>query len=105
MGSLQDLARFHRALPMSTWAGQSLDTQVTRPHRYRDCKSNDWKSHIGKIPSIEDRMVMVQEDQAKEPWFSYNGLIHERIALKLPMKLRNPSTAFLGYDAVLLQRS
>ena len=47
MGLLQDSAKFHRALPISTWAGQNLGTQVTRPHRYRDCKSNDTKSHLG----------------------------------------------------------
>ena len=50
-------------------------------------------------------MVMVQEDQAKEPWSSYNGLYTKEVALKLPTKLRNPSTTILGYDAILLQQS
>ena len=57
------------------------------------------------IPSIEEEMVMIQEDQAREPWSSYDGLYTREVALKLPMKLRNPSTAILGYDAILLQRS
>ena len=48
---------------------------------------------------------MVQEDQAREPWSSYDGLYTIEVALKPPMKLRNPSTTILGYDAILLQRS
>ena len=54
VGSLQDLAKFHRASPISTWAGQNLDIQVTRPHRYKDCKRekererDDTKSHLGR---------------------------------------------------------
>ena len=47
VGSLRDLAGFHRASPISTWAGQNLDVQVTRPQRYKDCKSNDTRSHLG----------------------------------------------------------
>ena len=47
VGSLCDLAKFHRASPMSTWAGQNLDVLVSRPHRYKDCKSNDARSHLG----------------------------------------------------------
>ena len=47
VGSLRDLAEFHRASPISTWAGQNLDVQVTRPLRYKDCKSNDTRSHLG----------------------------------------------------------
>ena len=48
---------------------------------------------------------MIQEDQAGEPWSSYNVLYTKEVALKLPMKLRNPKTTILGYDAILLQRS
>ena len=55
VGSLWDLARFHRASPMSTWAGQNLGTQVTRPHRYKDCKRNDTKSHLGIEPLVSMR--------------------------------------------------
>ena len=58
-----------------------------------------------QIPSIEETMVMVQEDQAGEPWSSYVGLYTEEVALKPPMKLRNPSTTILGYDTILLQGS
>ena len=47
---------------------------------------------------------MVQEDQAREPWSSYIGLYTLEVALKLPMKLRNPSTTILGYDVILVQQ-
>ena len=57
------------------------------------------------IPSIEEEMVMIQEDQAEEPWSSYNSLYTREVALKRLMKLRNPTTAILGYDAILLQGS
>ena len=50
---------------MSTWAGQNLDVLVTRSLRHKDCKSNDSRSHLGRVPSIEDKTVMVQEDQAE----------------------------------------
>ena len=50
-------------------------------------------------------MVMFQEDQAREPWSLYNVLYTREVALKLPMKLRNPTTTILGYDAILLQQS
>ena len=57
------------------------------------------------IPSIEEMMEMIQEDQAGELWSSYVGIYTREVALKLPMKLRNPSTTILGYDAILLQGS
>ena len=58
-----------------------------------------------RIPSTEDKMVMVQEDQAREPWSSYDRLYTREVALKLPMKLRDPKTPILGYDTILLQLS
>ena len=36
-----------------------------------NCKTNDSKSHKGKIPLYRTRRVIVQEDQAEEPWSSY----------------------------------
>ena len=48
---------------------------------------------------------MIQEDQAGEPWPSFVGLYTGEVALKLPMKLRNPNTTILGYDTILLQGS
>ena len=40
---------------MSTWVGWDLDVQVTRPHRYEDCKSNDTMVTLrDEIPSIRD---------------------------------------------------
>ena len=40
-----------------------------RCHLY--CKTNNSKSHKGKIPLYRARRVVVQEDQAGEPWSSY----------------------------------
>ena len=60
VGSLRDLADFHRASPISTWAGQNLDAQVTRSLRHKDCKSDDSEVTLReRIPCIEDKTVMV----------------------------------------------
>ena len=107
VGSLRDLAKFHRASPISTWAGQNLDTQVTRPQRYRDCKRNDTKSHSGGDSWYRGRD---NGDGSRRP--SWRALVFVRgfiyrneVALKLPLRLRNPNTTILGYDAILVQRS
>ena len=99
--------KVHRTSPISTWAGQNLDTQVTRPLRYKDCKMNDTKSHSGENSWYRRRD---NGDGSRRPsWkalvFGYEYLYRNGIALKLPLRLRNPSTALLGYDAILVQRS
>ena len=48
VGSCQDLAGFHRAVPISTWAGQNLiiviDENTSHKGRYHlDCKKDDSK--------------------------------------------------------------
>src|ERR1700727_1286807 len=97
----------HRASPMSTWAGQNLDTQVTRPHRYRDCKMNDTKSHSGEDSWYRRRGN--GDDSRRPSWralvFARKFIYRREAALKLPLRLRNPNTTILGYDAILVQRS
>ena len=36
-----------------------------------NCKTNSSKSHEGLVPLYRVRRVIVQEDQAGEPWSSY----------------------------------
>ena len=36
-----------------------------------NCKTNDSRSHEGKVPLYRARRVIVQEDQAREPWSLY----------------------------------
>ena len=105
VGSTRDEDRIHRASPISTWAGQNLDARVTRPLRYRDCKMNDTKSHSG-----EDSWYRRRDngDGSRRPsWralvFRDEYLYRNEVALKPPLKLRNPSTTILGYDAILVQ--
>ena len=50
VGSLQNLAGFHRALPISTWAGQNLDvrefnTLVTRDDSTWTARAMTQRSH------------------------------------------------------------
>ena len=62
----------------STWAGQNLtrDIQVTRAWFLVDRKTNDTMVTLRGNPSYrsDETTVMVQEDQAKEPWSLYVGL-------------------------------
>ena len=37
--------------------------------------------------------------------FVHGFIYRNEVALKLPLRLRNPSTAILGYDAILIQLS
>ena len=52
------------------------DTQVTRAWFLVDCKTNDTLVTRRGDPwyRSEERTVMVQEDQAEEPWSLYVGL-------------------------------
>ena len=52
------------------------DTQVTRSWFLVDCKTNDTTVTRRGDPLYrsEETMVMVQEDQAEEPWPLYVGL-------------------------------
>ena len=78
MGSIRDLAISTGLRLDSTWAGQnlSMNTQVTRAWFLVDCKTNDTKVTRRGNPLYRSgkTMVMVQEDQAEEPWSLYVGL-------------------------------
>ena len=75
MGSLRDLAEFHRAPPISTWAGQNLGSTSLKTTQVQGLQERQLKVTLREgFPSIEETMVMVQEDQAGEPWSSYVGL-------------------------------
>ena len=52
------------------------DTRVTGIEFPVDCKTNDTRVTQRGDPLYrsEETMVMVQEDQAEEPWSSYVGL-------------------------------
>ena len=72
VGSMWDLAISTGLRLDSTWAGQnlSISAQVTRSWFLVDCKTNDTMVTQRGDPLYrsEEAMVMVQEDQAEEPW-------------------------------------
>ena len=78
MGSILDLAISTGLRLDSTWAGRnlSISAQVTRAWFLVDCKTNDTMVTQRGDPLYrsEETMVMVQEDQAEEPWSLYVGL-------------------------------
>ena len=69
VGSLWNSAGFDRALPISTWAGQNLDTRwfdtlVTRDDA-TSARATTQRSHKEMAPLYRAKTVMVQEDQAE----------------------------------------
>ena len=85
--SLLALMRSTRLQSDSTWAGQNLirvihELQGNRPLELQD------KRHevtLRANPCIErGRLVMIQEDQAEEPWSSYVGLYTVAEGFKAP---------------------
>ena len=53
-----DLAIFHRAFWIDTWAGRSLDMDTSHKEDHLDCKSDDTKvTQRDLIPCIEKRRV------------------------------------------------
>ena len=106
MGSLQDLADIHRASPLEHLGKTEYGYTSHKTTQVQGLQDEQHKVTLrDRIPSIDEKTVMVQEDQAREPWSSYNMLYTREVALKLPMKLRNPNTPILGYDAILVQQS
>ena len=76
MGSLRNLARIHRASPISTWAGQNLDTQqlgmlVTRDDATWTARKMTSEVTLREIPLYRVKIVMVQGDQAEGLGFLY----------------------------------
>ena len=78
MGSIRDLAISTGPRFDSTWAGQNLDVRYTShkdsvPCRLQD-KRRDGHTKGDPLYRSEETTVMVQEDQAEEPWSLYVGL-------------------------------
>ena len=81
-GSLWDLTISTGLCFDSTWAGQNLYTSNTWMEHKLQGIGTTWtarlttQSHTKGEPLYrrEEKMVMVQEDQAREPWSLYIGL-------------------------------
>ena len=75
MGSLRDLAKFHRA---SLYKHLGRTEPGYTSHKTTQVQGLQEQQHKvtlrDGIPSIEERMVMVQEDQAREPWSLHASL-------------------------------
>ena len=100
----RDLTKFHRASPYEHLGRTEPGYTSHKTTQVQGLQEQQHKVSLREpIPSIEEEMVMIQEDQAREPWSSYNRLYTKGVALKLPMKLQNPNTPILGYDAILVQ--
>src|ERR1700761_647581 len=83
-----ELSDIHRASPRQhlgrTEPGYKLDTSH-KGSGHLDCKINDARSHEGRISCREKgTMVMVQEDQAREPWSLCVGLYTVDEGFKAP---------------------
>ena len=75
--SLLTLTRSTRLRLDSTWAGRSLIRMVYELQGGRPLELGDKRHEVTlrANPCIErEGMVMIQEDQAKEPWSLYVGL-------------------------------
>ena len=75
--SLLTWTRSTRLQSDSTWAGQNLIRVVHELQERRSLELQDKRHEVTlrANPCIKrGRMVMVQEDQAKEPWSLYVGL-------------------------------
>ena len=73
MGSLHNLAGIHSALPISTWAGQNLNTRGLGTLVTRD--DTTWTARVTiSTPLYRAMTVTVQEDQAEGLGLLYSGL-------------------------------
>ena len=57
VGSLQNSARLHRALPMSIWAGQNLNAITNQDTSHKGQYCLDCKSDNSEVTLREDSLV------------------------------------------------
>ena len=112
MGSRQDLAGFHRALLVCTWAGQNLyarwsDTLVTRGNSTWTARATTQRHTKGRLPCIERRQWWFKKTKLRALVFHTRVYIQLTRAFKLlPIVLwtliqlilgmTHPSTMILG---------
>ena len=94
VGSLQDLAISTGLHFNSTWAGQNLNTswtQVTRVEATWTARQMTQGHTKGGDPLYRgETTVMIQEDQAGEPWSLYKGLYTVDEGFKAPPECSEP---------------
>ena len=75
VGSLMGLSRYPQGFAnkhLGRTEPVAIDWNTSYQGRHHlNCKTNDSRSHKGKVPLYRVRRVIVQEDQAGEPWSLY----------------------------------